>query len=57
MGTMCANSQNHNTKFALAQEPYRWDSVREASISAIEARYRLLPYWLTLFAEAANEGL
>ncbi|ORY27649.1 alpha-glucosidase precursor [Naematelia encephala] len=48
--------RNHNTKGAISQEPYRWDSVIEASITAINARYTLLPYWLTLFAEAALGG-
>ncbi|WWD16855.1 hypothetical protein CI109_101287 [Kwoniella shandongensis] len=48
--------RNHNTKEALSQEPYNWDSVRDASIKAIKARYELLPYWQTLFAEAAYGG-
>jgi alpha-glucosidase len=48
--------RNHNTKGALAQEPYRWDSVAAASITAINARYSLLPYWETLFAEASQTG-
>ncbi|WWC87629.1 uncharacterized protein L201_002519 [Kwoniella dendrophila CBS 6074] len=48
--------RNHNTKLALSQEPYNWDSVRNASIKAINARYALLPYWQTLFAKAAGYG-
>ncbi|KAK8861244.1 hypothetical protein IAR55_002063 [Kwoniella newhampshirensis] len=48
--------RNHNTKQAISQEPYIWDSVRDASIKAIKARYELLPYWQTLFAEAAHGG-
>ncbi|KAK4687888.1 alpha-glucosidase, partial [Tremellales sp. Uapishka_1] len=48
--------RNHNTKGAISQEPFRWDSVAAASIKAIQARYTLLPYWLTLFAEAAEGG-
>ncbi|GHJ90126.1 hypothetical protein NliqN6_6528 [Naganishia liquefaciens] len=48
--------RNHNTKTALSQEPYRWDSVAESARIAIKARYHLLPYWLSLFADAANYG-
>nr|XP_019012327.1 alpha-glucosidase [Kwoniella pini CBS 10737]OCF51108.1 alpha-glucosidase [Kwoniella pini CBS 10737] len=49
--------RNHNTKLALSQEPYVWESVRDASIKAINARYSLLPYWQTLFAKASEAGL
>jgi alpha-glucosidase len=38
--------RNHNTKTALSQEPFRWDSVAAASRTAIAARYQLLPYWV-----------
>lgn len=38
--------RNHNIKGAISQEPYRWDSVAEASRTAINARYTLLPYWV-----------
>ncbi|THU79390.1 hypothetical protein K435DRAFT_528099 [Dendrothele bispora CBS 962.96] len=48
--------RNHNTKGAISQEPYRWDSVAEASRIAIAARYSLLPYWYTLFANASTRG-
>ncbi|WVF67066.1 hypothetical protein IAT40_001810 [Kwoniella sp. CBS 6097] len=48
--------RNHNTKLAISQEPYVWDSVRDASIKAINARYALLPYWQTLFAKASQWG-
>jgi alpha-glucosidase len=40
----------------LSQEPYRWDTVAESARTAIKARYHLLPYWLSLFADAANYG-
>ncbi|KAI6138508.1 glycoside hydrolase family 31 protein [Pisolithus tinctorius] len=49
--------RNHNTYAALPQEPYRWDSVANASKIAIRARYSLLPYWYTLFANASTAGL
>lgn len=40
--------RNHNQRGALSQEPYRWDSVVDASRSAIATRYSLLPYWVRL---------
>ncbi|PIL30006.1 hypothetical protein GSI_07917 [Ganoderma sinense ZZ0214-1] len=48
--------RNHNVRSALSQEPYRWDSVAEASRTAIAVRYSLLPYWYTLFANASLYG-
>jgi alpha-glucosidase len=39
--------RNHNTKGAISQEPYVWDSVAQASRVAIAERYRLLPYWVS----------
>lgn len=48
--------RNHNTKGAIPQEPFRWDSVRDASIKAIRARYAMLPYWETLFADVSAGG-
>ena len=38
--------RNHNTIGAISQEPYRWDSVANASRVAITQRYTLLPYWV-----------
>ncbi|KAI0354754.1 hypothetical protein OH77DRAFT_1496667 [Trametes cingulata] len=48
--------RNHNEKGAISQEPYRWESVANASRTAIEVRYTLLPYWYTLFANASLYG-
>ncbi|KAJ7759844.1 glycosyl hydrolases family 31-domain-containing protein [Mycena olivaceomarginata] len=48
--------RNHNTKGATSQEPYVWESVTNASRVAIAARYSLLPYWYTLFANASTNG-
>ncbi|EMD41237.1 glycoside hydrolase family 31 protein [Gelatoporia subvermispora B] len=48
--------RNHNEREALSQEPYRWDSVANASRTAISIRYSLLPYWYTLFANASMRG-
>ena len=39
--------RNHNVRSALSQEPYRWDSVANASRTAIGIRYSLLPYWVS----------
>jgi len=41
--------RNHNVKGAIPQEPYRWDSVANASRIAIAIRYSLLPYWASCF--------
>jgi len=48
--------RNHNVKGAISQEPYRWDSVANASRTAIATRYSMLPYWYTLFADASRYG-
>ncbi|KAG1898693.1 glycosyl hydrolases family 31-domain-containing protein [Suillus fuscotomentosus] len=49
--------RNHNTYATLPQEPYRWASVANASRIAIAARYSLLPYWYTLFANSPMADL
>ncbi|KAI0652641.1 glycosyl hydrolases family 31-domain-containing protein [Trametes meyenii] len=48
--------RNHNIQGAISQEPYRWDSVANASRTAIAIRYSLLPYWYTLFANSSLHG-
>jgi alpha-glucosidase len=48
--------RNHNQRGAISQEPYRWDSVANASRIAISIRYSLLPYWYTLFANSSMFG-
>ncbi|PSR99298.1 hypothetical protein PHLCEN_2v4157 [Hermanssonia centrifuga] len=48
--------RNHNERGALSQEPYRWDSVANASRTAMNVRYSMLPYWYTLFANASQFG-
>ncbi|KAF8344954.1 glycoside hydrolase family 31 protein [Amanita rubescens] len=48
--------RNHNIMGAISQEPYRWDSVAQASRTAMKIRYSLLPYWYTLFANASRFG-
>ncbi|TYJ56202.1 hypothetical protein B9479_003046 [Cryptococcus floricola] len=56
LGAFTPFYRNHNIKTAISQEPYIWDSVRESSITAMNARYQLLPYWSSLFAKAAIAG-
>lgn len=48
--------RNHNTKGAISQEPFRWDSVAEATRSVLRARYSLLPQWESLFVDAHKYG-
>ena len=38
--------RNHNELGAISQEPYRWESVANASKTAIAVRYSMLPYWV-----------
>ena len=48
--------RNHNVLAALPQEPYRWQSVTEATKKAMSIRYSLLPYIYTLFYQAHETG-
>ena len=48
--------RNHNTLTANDQEAYVWASVIEASKTAMNIRYQLLPYMYTLFYLAHNTG-
>jgi alpha-glucosidase len=48
--------RNHNVLSAIPQEPYRWASVAEASKTAMNIRYLLLPYMYTLFYQAHTSG-
>lgn len=56
LGAFLPFFRNHNQRGARSQEPFRWDSVAEASRTAIGIRYSLLPYWYTLFANASLHG-
>ena len=50
--------RNHNTKGTVAQEPWAFSSeVLNTCRTAINRRYRLLPYIYTLFHEAAQTGM
>ncbi len=48
--------RNHNVLSAISQEAYVWESVAEASRTAMKIRYSLLPYWYTLFYKASTTG-
>jgi alpha-glucosidase len=48
--------RNHNTLSGIPQEPYRWESVANASRTAMHIRYTLLPYMYTLFHQAHTNG-
>ncbi len=48
--------RNHNVLSALPQEPYRWESVAEASRVAMRIRYSLLPYIYTQYLFAHTVG-
>lgn len=47
---------NHNTLGAISQEPYRWASVLDATKTAMNVRFQLLPYLYTLFYYAHTGG-
>lgn len=48
--------RNHNTIIALSQEPFRWDSVANASRTAIGKRYELLPEIYSQRARSSQKG-
>jgi alpha-glucosidase len=48
--------RNHNVLSAISQEPYVWASVAEATKTAINIRYTLLPYIYTTFYLAHSTG-
>ncbi len=48
--------RNHNVIGAISQEAYQWSSVIDASKTAMNIRYQLLPYMYTLFYLAHNTG-
>lgn len=48
--------RNHNTLTAIPQEAYVWSSVADATRTAINIRYLILPYMYTLFYHAHTSG-
>jgi len=49
-------ARNHNIEGAPSQEPYVWESVATITRKCLAARYSLLPYYNTLFAQAHRHG-
>ena len=50
--------RNHNTKGTVAQEPWAFtQEVLDVCRTAINRRYRLMPYIYTLFREASTTGM
>ncbi|EPQ32053.1 uncharacterized protein PFL1_00251 [Pseudozyma flocculosa PF-1] len=54
LGAWSPFMRNHNTQGAISQEPYRWDSVAEASRRALRKRYELLP---TLYSHVSRSSV
>ena len=50
LGAFSPFYRNHNTRGAIGQEPYRWESVANAAKTAIGVRYSLLNYWVRILA-------
>lgn len=48
--------RNHNVLAAISQEAYVWSSVTEATKTAMNIRFNLLPYMYTLFYYAHTSG-
>ncbi|KAK4462202.1 family 31 putative glycoside hydrolase [Cladorrhinum samala] len=48
--------RNHNAIGAISQEPYVWSSVIDATRTAMDIRYSLLPYMYTLMQRASLDG-
>lgn len=50
-------ARNHNDIKGTPQEPYRWPSVTSVAQKTLRLRYKMIPYWYTLFARAHLFGL
>lgn len=57
LGALMPFYRNHSAKGTANQEPWAYGEPFESAYrSAIETRYRLLPYLYTLFQEASRDG-
>ena len=57
VGAFFPFARNHASDKSIAQEPYRWPSVANATRDAMTVRYRIMPYLYTLMAEASATGV
>lgn len=48
--------RNHNGDTSISQEFYRWESVTQSAIKAIEIRYKMLDYFYTAFHKQTVDG-
>ncbi|PWZ00927.1 Alpha-glucosidase subunit 1 [Testicularia cyperi] len=56
LGAFLPFMRNHNNQGAISQEPFRWDSVANASRIAINKRYEILPSLYSHMAVASQTG-
>lgn len=49
--------RNHNIEESIAQEPYEWDSVANATRIANYKRLQILPYMYSTMARASQQGV
>ncbi|CDU22645.1 probable Alpha-glucosidase precursor [Sporisorium scitamineum] len=56
LGAFLPFMRNHNTIGAIAQEPFRWDSVANVSRIAIGKRYEILPSLYSHMARSSVSG-
>jgi len=58
LGAYYPFSRNHNSIDTISQEPWAFgDKIEDVSRTAINRRYRLMPYLYTLFREASQSGM
>ena len=57
LGAFYPFSRNHNSEYLVAQDPAAWSSsVIDSSRTALNIRYKLLPYLYTLFYLSRTTG-
>ncbi|SNX84476.1 probable Alpha-glucosidase precursor [Melanopsichium pennsylvanicum] len=56
LGAFLPFMRNHNTIGAIGQEPFRWESVANASRIAISKRYEILPSLYSHMGQSAASG-
>jgi len=56
VGVFFPFARNHNVNDQPDQYPYTWPSVQSIAKKVLTARYSLLPYYYTLFAQAHLNG-